>query len=60
MLSNEAVKEFKMLYENEYKITLSDKEALEYGTRLVNMVSAVYEDDLATVLIDNKANKRDN
>ena len=58
-LSKEAIKEFQSLYFQEYKIYLSDSEAMEYGLRLVRFVKAVYGSDLPIMVIDSK-NKRIN
>ena len=61
MLSVEALEEFKKLYEDEYKIQLNDTDALEYATRLIGFVKAVYGNKLPTPKnIDNEANKDNN
>ncbi len=37
-----AIGEFKELYYQEYGIVLTDEEAVEYATRLIQLVRAVY------------------
>lgn len=46
MISQEAITEFKELYFQEYKVKLTDEQALDYGTRLVGLVKAVYGKNL--------------
>ena len=41
-LDNAAIEEFQRLYFKEYAIQLTRQEAVEYGTRLVSLVNAVY------------------
>lgn len=45
-LAMEAVEEFQRLYFQEYGIRLTRQQAVEYGTRLVQLVKAVYGKDL--------------
>ena len=40
MLSVEAIKEFKSLYFKEFGITLTDNQALDFGTKLIRLVKA--------------------
>jgi hypothetical protein len=52
-----AIEEFQELYFKEYGIKLNQQEALEYGTRLINLVKAVFGRNLPerkNVDIDNK------
>lgn len=42
ILEEEAIGDFKRLYFQEYGIKLADQEAVEYGTRLIRFVKAVY------------------
>lgn len=42
MIDQEALQEFKDLYLREYGVQLTDEQALDYGTRLVGLVKAVY------------------
>jgi hypothetical protein len=42
MISEEALKEFKIIYKKEFDIELSDKDASEKATKLLNLVRAVY------------------
>lgn len=61
MITKEALVEFQQLYLKEYGIKLTDQDALEMGTRLVNMVKAVYGNDLPEPKkIDKEAKKEDN
>ncbi len=46
MINQEALVEFKKLYLKEYGAQLTDQQALEYGTRLINLVKAVYRNRL--------------
>ncbi len=46
MLSPEAVKEFKLLYLQEYGIRLSTKQATRLGTQLIKLVKTVYGKDI--------------
>ncbi|MCL4354238.1 hypothetical protein M1349_02075 [Patescibacteria group bacterium] len=46
MLSKEAIDEFRGIYYKEYGQRLTDKEALELGTRLINFVKSVYGNNL--------------
>lgn len=47
LLSDKALKDFKELYLKEYRISLTDNEALEYGNKLIGLVKAVYGNDLS-------------
>lgn len=60
MISQEAIKEFKELYFQEYKVKLSDEQALDYGTRLVGLVKAVYGKHLPKVNFVDKNIGREN
>jgi hypothetical protein len=42
MISEKALKEFKEIYKKEFDIELSDKDALEKATKLLNLMRAVY------------------
>lgn len=42
MLSREAIKEFKKIYERRFNQTLSDKESLEMATNLINLFKVIY------------------
>lgn len=59
-LNNEAIDEFKRLYLKEYKISLTDKQALDFGTNLVGLVKAVYGNNLPVTSLDNSEIKHDN
>ncbi len=41
-LTKDAIEEFKNLYLQEFKVALSNKEAMDYGTKLIRLVNAVY------------------
>jgi hypothetical protein len=43
MISEEALKEFKAIYKKEFGVDLSDKDALESATKLLNLMKAVYK-----------------
>ena len=43
MLSQKAIQDFKTLYFEEYKITLSDKEASEKATKFMNQFISIYK-----------------
>lgn len=58
-LSTEALEQFKKMYKERYQIQLSDQEAVEYGTRLILLVKAVYGKDLPKRL-DKKIKQEDN
>jgi hypothetical protein len=60
MLSTEALEEFKKLYKDKYETQLNNKDALEYGTRLIGFVKAVYGNDLGRISFDTEVHKRDN
>jgi hypothetical protein len=42
MISEKALKEFKKIYKKEFDIDLSDQDALEKATKLLNLMRAVY------------------
>jgi len=42
MLSEKAVRKFKKLYEQRFKEKLTDKEALQRATQLLNLYRAIY------------------
>ena len=46
MLSQEAVKEFQDLYKKEFGIRLNKDRAIEYGTKLIDLVKTVYGSNL--------------
>ena len=41
-LSKESIQEFKKIYKEVFKEDISDQEALERGTRLINFVKLIY------------------
>jgi len=43
MISKKASKEFKEIYQKEFDIELSDKDALEKTIKLLNLMKAVYK-----------------
>lgn len=45
-LDSEAIEEFKDMYFREYGIKLTDQQAIDYGSRLIGFVKAVYGNDL--------------
>ncbi len=45
-MDDKAVDEFKELFFKECGVKLTEQQAIEYGTRLVRMVKAVYGDNL--------------
>lgn len=53
MINQEAIKEFKELYFQEYGVVLTDEQALDYGIRLVRLVKAVYGDSLPKANLTN-------
>ncbi len=57
-LSTEALEQFKKMYMDMYKIQLTNQEAVEYGTRLILLVKAVYGKDLPKQF--DKTPKKDN
>lgn len=58
MISQEAIIEFKELYFQEYKVKLTDEQALDYGTRLIGLVKAVYGKNLPKLSdVDNGKSK---
>lgn len=58
MIAKDALVEFKELYLKEYGVKLTDQEAVELGSRLVNMIKAVYGSDLPK--IDKEVKKEKN
>ncbi len=42
MISEKALKEFKEIYKKEFDIDLSDQDALDKATKLLNLIKAVY------------------
>jgi hypothetical protein len=58
-LSTEALEQFKKMYMDMYKIQLTNQQAVEYGTRLILLVKAVYGKDLPKRL-DKKIKQEDN
>lgn len=42
MISEKALKEFKEIHKKEFDIDLSDQDALEKATKLLNLMKAVY------------------
>ena len=49
--------QFKKMYLDMYKVQLVNEEAAEYANRLIQLVKAVYGNDLPTPHVDNKAKK---
>lgn len=45
-LSETVISEFKKLYKENYGVSLTNQEAIEYGMRLINLVKAVYGSNL--------------
>ncbi len=43
MITKEALEEFKQIYKNQTSETLSDQEALESATKLLNIIQLVYK-----------------
>lgn len=56
-LDKEAIKDFKKLYLREYGTKLTDEQAVDYGTRLIRLVKAVYGKDLPKAALDKEARK---
>ena len=55
MLPKTAVDEFKNLYLQNYGLSLTNEQAIEYGDRLLGIVRAVYRDNLPEIkTIDSK------
>ncbi|MBI1863809.1 hypothetical protein HYS03_01220 [Candidatus Woesebacteria bacterium] len=48
-LNQAALDEFKNLYAKQYRVKLTDQQALEYGTRLITFVKAVCGENLPKV-----------
>lgn len=46
ILDQEAIEEFKQMYFREYGIKLTNQQAIDYGSRLIGFVKAVYGNDL--------------
>lgn len=42
IISEEALREFKIIYKKEFDIDLSDQDVLEKATKLLNLMKAVY------------------
>lgn len=42
IISEEALREFKTIYKKEFNEDISDKDALEKATKLLNLMKAVY------------------
>lgn len=59
-LDQEAVEEFKRLYLQEYGIQLTNRQAIDYGIRLIRLVRAVYGDNLPKSGFDKEIKKDDN
>lgn len=60
-LDPQAIEQFKALYLKAYKEKLTDQEAIELGTRLINFVKAVYGNNLPELKdIDTNKKKEDN
>lgn len=61
MLNGEAITEFKKLYLKEYRVNLTNNQAMELGTRLVRLVKIVYGSNLPEKWIpkiDRKENRK--
>lgn len=58
-LSEEAVEEFKLLYLKEYGIQLTNNQAIEYGTKLVDLTKIVYGDRIPKPLDGKKEKEYD-
>ena len=43
MITEKALKEFKLIYKKEFNVDLSDQDALEKATQLLNLMKAVYD-----------------
>lgn len=59
----QAIEQFRQLYQLEYGIELPKDEAFEMGKRLINLVKAVYGDNLPKVdheLLTNRLKKANN
>lgn len=59
-LGTREINEFKDLYLKKYGEKLTDQEAVELGTRLINFVKAVYGNDLPRPRKIDKINKEVN
>ncbi len=57
-LSTEALEQFKKMYEEKYKIQLSDEETIEFGIRLIKLVKTVYGNRIP--IVDKHKNKDNN
>lgn len=42
MISEKALKEFKEIYKEEFGEDISDEEAIDLGTRLINLFKVIY------------------
>ena len=49
-----AIQEFRSLYYQQYGMQLTKSEAIEYGSRLIAFVKAVYGKNIPKVKIDKK------
>lgn len=56
-LGQEAIKEFQDLYLKEYGVQLANDEVLEYGSRLIRFVKAVYGRNLPKIGLDKTQEK---
>ncbi|MCL5675909.1 MAG: hypothetical protein M1120_02150 [Patescibacteria group bacterium] len=55
-LDDKVVCEFKKLYKKNYEIDLTDQQAVEYGTKLIGLVRAVYGNNLPELDKENGKN----
>jgi hypothetical protein len=60
VLEDEAIEAFRRLYLQRYGVELTREEAIEYGSRLVSLVKAVYGKHIPKIEIDNTTRKKDN
>lgn len=49
MLTEKAVEEFKTLYLKEYGVQITDRQAIEYGSKLIRLVKIVYGSEVPRV-----------
>lgn len=49
MLSKDAIEEFKAIYKKEFGEDISDEEALEKGTELINLFKVIYRPILKNI-----------
>lgn len=59
-LDRDAIEEFQRLYQSQFGKWLSDAEAVEYGTRLIRLVRAVYGENQLRILFDKKRKRANN